>query len=1178
MTPTRPVTRGTMHDLLLRTVVALAALTLAPAGGAAPQDPPDEDEVREAVAAQWAAGDVQAAAAAHRELCRRLEASGERATAAHEWVLLATLLADHGLVDESVAAVESYAELPATPRTDLAQALFELGQALSDSGESVGDEAACDAYARCIAMLRQLHPEGHPTIGTALNNLGLAHYVLGRPAEAEAAYLAAIEEDASRPPHSRAGTWQNLALCYESLGRIDDAIRAYERAIDLCLESAPEAFVVYLSTSDLASLLRKLGKDDEAVETWRRVVAARRAILPRGRERLESMEWDLATLLRDLHRPLDALEVCLEVYEREPDPGNELARMGIIACLIDMGRHAESEPYLRDWLADTVREGHEGGQETWIIRLMLSRCLDQQGRIDEGEALKSELFRELEEGGVGFDSPLVLALLASLRTISDEECRRLEEWVAAEEARGEAPTTSHLDLLALMGLVFEKLGRVEDGAVYLERAVELGRELGDFRQHVRVAALARVQRKLGNLGESEALFREAIDQVESIRASMLSMGEMDRSRYFAALRDSSPYRGMVWTQLELGRAELALEFAELGRGRSLLDLLNRSNYDPMEEVRRSAALRGDAELVERATELERELVDSTADIGRRVFEFEALRQRTDLEEATRAGLLDDVDELLRRTRQRRVDLERERAALVGRYVDFGTPASLAQMRALTRPGELALLYCLSPDRCEVLAWSADSPVRSYDLGAGSGDLEGRVDTCLSAIRARPTLAGRGLRPRASEAPPALDAGLFRVLVPDALWSELREASMVYLIPDGCLFDLPFEALVVRQGADGAPRFWLDDGPSVVYGVSASVLLRCRRLADEVGALDLPYEVVALGDPDFARSGSLELPGTGALVVEVAPESAGARAGLRPLDVILTYDGRSVANDGALRDEIARVRTEVEDEGRAGAPVKIEALRGGETFSVEAAVGPLGLKTGRGHAREAWEAGFGRDVAMIARARERSASLLGIRDLRPLPGTRREVERIAATLAGAGGAARVQTLLGPEATEANLFEWAPRGRYLHLASHHVVDETSTTSFSALALSSPAAASALDDGLLTLDDLLTKWRGRLRGCEMAVLSACETRRGTAQNDEGIVAMPWGLLFAGVPTIVVSQWRVDDDSTALLMSRFYEELAATEGRGKLRAFTKARSALRAMYPDPWFWAPFVMMGDPR
>ena len=114
-------------------------------------------------------------------------------------------------------------------------------------------------------------------------------------------------------------------------------------------------------------------------------------------------------------------------------------------------------------------------------------------------------------------------------------------------------------------------------------------------------------------------------------------------------------------------------------------------------------------------------------------------------------------------------------------------------------------------------------------------------------------------------------------------------------------------------------------------------------------------------------------------------------------------------------------------------------------------------------------------------------------------------------------------------------------------------------------------------LKLSDLLDDWRDKLSACELVVLSACSTNRGEPWRDDGVYALPWGFLFAGVPSVVASLWNVSDKSTAELMADFYERLRKGEG-DRLTALTAAKKEIKKRYPHPRHWAAFVWIGDPR
>ena len=63
--------------------------------------------------------------------------------------------------------------------------------------------------------------------------------------------------------------------------------------------------------------------------------------------------------------------------------------------------------------------------------------------------------------------------------------------------------------------------------------------------------------------------------------------------------------------------------------------------------------------------------------------------------------------------------------------------------------------------------------------------------------------------------------------------------------------------------------------------------------------------------------------------------------------------------------------------------------------------------------------------------------------------------------------------------------------------------------------------------------------LAGCELAVLSACETGLGRTAGGEGVLGLQRAFHQAGCRTVVASLWKVDDAATAALMTRFYDHL---------------------------------------
>jgi hypothetical protein len=99
----------------------------------------------------------------------------------------------------------------------------------------------------------------------------------------------------------------------------------------------------------------------------------------------------------------------------------------------------------------------------------------------------------------------------------------------------------------------------------------------------------------------------------------------------------------------------------------------------------------------------------------------------------------------------------------------------------------------------------------------------------------------------------------------------------------------------------------------------------------------------------------------------------------------------------------------------------------------------------------------------------------------------------------------------------------------------------------------------------------------GARLVVLSSCESAGGRARVGEGVAGLTTAFLVAGAPSVVATLWPVDDRVTVHLMDRFYAGLAA--GKGASDALQAAQEELRAQAETahPFYWAGFVLVGEP-
>lgn len=119
--------------------------------------------------------------------------------------------------------------------------------------------------------------------------------------------------------------------------------------------------------------------------------------------------------------------------------------------------------------------------------------------------------------------------------------------------------------------------------------------------------------------------------------------------------------------------------------------------------------------------------------------------------------------------------------------------------------------------------------------------------------------------------------------------------------------------------------------------------------------------------------------------------------------------------------------------------------------------------------------------------------------------------------------------------------------------------------------------VQDGILTAKEISLM---DLRDCDLVVLSACETAKGDITS-EGVFGLQRAFKMAGVQTIIMSLWKVDDNATQMLMTEFYTNWIEKK-QSKREAFKNAQNAVRfavdkygdRMYADPVYWAGFIML----
>jgi len=226
---------------------------------------------------------------------------------------------------------------------------------------------------------------------------------------------------------------------------------------------------------------------------------------------------------------------------------------------------------------------------------------------------------------------------------------------------------------------------------------------------------------------------------------------------------------------------------------------------------------------------------------------------------------------------------------------------------------------------------------------------------------------------------------------------------------------------------------------------------------------------------------------------------------------------------------------------------------------------------------------------------------------PLPAAVKEVEAIAVVWNRTSHRVLpVTRLTGPEATESAFKEQAPGRRVIHIATHgfFLTESCGSTADSSRAATAnhmaarttrenPLLLSGLilaganrrldatqdeEDGILTAEEVAAM---NLEGVDWAVLSGCDTGNGTIRVGEGVFGLRRAFQLAGVRTVIMSLWSVDDQATRSWMTTLYQgrqmknlSTADAVRSASLAALHQRRAA--GLSTHPFYWGAFVATGD--
>jgi len=752
-----------------------------------------------------------------RQSDRRLIVNFELVKEAGAWRVWRCASAAEDLA-EALVKIDSQTERVKMLEQERELASVELGQALLTQGERLSSQGlfarAVETYELAIRLAERLG-EKSLTVN-ALRDLGRVDETRGNYPQALERYqqsLEVAEEITDRLGMARA--LNGIGNVHDAQGDYSEAARRYQQSLKIA-EDLGDRAVIARVLNNLGNIYEQWGDYTLALEQYQKSLKMK--VETGDRAGIAMTLNNIGNLHVSQSNYAQALELLQQSFKISEELGD---REGVSRTLSNLGNiHAAQGNYAQALVLyrQSLKISEELGNMEGIAHLLtnIGNVHSEQGDYTQAEELLQQSLKVFEDLGDRSRVALTLNSLGNVHAAQSNYARAMELFRQSLEISDEVGDKAIMaDSLINLAIVHRSQGSYTLALQIAQRAADLATRIGapeDASQAQTVAG--KTYLALNQLDQARLSFDKAIASIETLRAQVAG-GEEEQQRHFES--KISPYYAMVELLVAQRKPDEALSYAERAKARVLLDVLSNGRVSVTKAM------------TVQEQEQERQLNSQLAALNSQLYR-EKLSPHPD------PALLAKLEDQLQSSR---LDFEAFQFNLYADHPELKTrrgaapPLQLAQAGALLPDVNTALLEFVVVDEKTylfVLTKSGAVGVKVYPLEIKQKDLAERVSRFRQMLS---TSDNRFSKP-AHE--------LYDLLVKPAA-AQLRGKTRLLIVPDGALWELPFQALQTPRD-----RYLIDDH-IICYAPSLTVLremINARRVR-ETYSLGAPT-LLAMGDP------------------------------------------------------------------------------------------------------------------------------------------------------------------------------------------------------------------------------------------------------------------------------------------------------------------------------------------